>query len=194
MRTERRWRLPRLRVLVLVAMVLGLLATLGWWIFGPPGVFVELTRRSWRMEMVVERLMPESGSDWCDDLPTGAYDISRRIAADPTGRRAEPSEHCRYTVLAWRRHWIARTEGGPETPPHWPNPPLRIAPPGQAGSERIGRRDVFYEIELRDRADHAWICRVTPERWRELRAGTHFRIPVNRWSTADCPRMYPSDI
>lgn len=187
-------RLPRLRVLVLVAMVLGSLATLGWWIFGPPGVLVELKQRSWRMEMVIERLMAESGSDWCDELPAGAYDISRRVAADPTGRRAEPGEHCRYTVLAWRRYWITRTEGGPETTPYWPNPPLRIAPPGQAGSERIGRRQAFYEIELRDRSDHAWTCQVTLERWRELRPGMRFRIPVNRWSTADCPHMYPSNI
>ena len=49
-------RLPRLRVIVLAAMVLATLATLGWWIWGPSGVFVELTRRSWRMEIVVERL------------------------------------------------------------------------------------------------------------------------------------------
>ena len=35
-------RLPRLRALVLAAMVLGTLGTLGWWMFGPPGVAVEL--------------------------------------------------------------------------------------------------------------------------------------------------------
>lgn len=191
---ERRWRRPRLRHLLLAAMVLGSLGTVAWWIFGPPGVFVELKQRSWRTEVVIERLMPESGTDWCDELPAGAYDISRRTIADPTGRRAEPGEHCRYTVLAWRRSWITSTQGGPETAPYWPNPPLRMAPPGEAGSERIGRRTAYFEIELRDRADHMWTCQVTPQRWRELREGMRFRIPVNRWNTADCPQMYPSRI
>lgn len=139
MPTER--RRPRLRVLVLAGMVVGSLATLGWWIFGPPGVFVELTQRSWRMEIEIERLRPETGSDWCDELPAGAYDISRRtVEVDPTGRRAGPGEHCRYTVLAWRRAWLARNAGGPETTPDWPRPPLRITAPGEAGGERLGKR------------------------------------------------------
>ena len=46
-------RLPRLRILVLIALVAATLATLGWWVFGPSGVAVELTRRSWRLEIVV---------------------------------------------------------------------------------------------------------------------------------------------
>lgn len=185
-------RLPRLRIVVLAAMLVATLATLGWWIFGPSGVAVELVRRSWRMEIVVERLRAESGSDWCDELPEGAFDITRRVIADPTGKRSQPGEHCRYTTLAWRRSWIAMTEGGPETQPDWPRPPLRVAPPGQPGSERLGQREAFHEIELRDREDHAWVCRVTPERWRQLRVGGRFRIPVDRFGTADCPRLRES--
>lgn len=185
-------RLPRLRVLILVAMIVATLGTVGWWVFGPPGVAVELTKRSWRMEVVVERLRTESGSDWCDELPEGAFDISRRVAADPTGRRAEPGEHCRYTVLAWRRHWIAKTEGGPDTQPDWPRPPLRLAPPGQPGSERLGKREAYYEIELSDGGDHLWTCRVDLARWKQLRVGQRFRVPVDRFGTANCPRMYES--
>lgn len=185
-------RLPRLRHLVLAAMATASLATVGWWKFGPEGTFVTLTQRSWRMEIVVERLRAESGSDWCDELPEGAFDISRRVAADPSGRRAAPATRCLYTVLAWRRQWIAKAEGGPDDRPDWPRPPLRVAPPGEAGGERLGQRQAFYEIELRDRAGHAWTCAVPPERWRALRPGMGFRIPVNRWSTADCPAMYPS--
>ncbi|MFG6468973.1 hypothetical protein [Roseateles sp. BYS87W] len=187
-------RRPRLRVLVLAAMVVGTVGTLAWWIFGPAGVRVELTRRSWRMEIVVERLRAESGSDWCDELPAGAFDISRRVIQDPTGRRAEPGEHCRYSVLAWRRSWIVKQEGGPDDRPTWPSPPLRLAPPGEPGSERLGAREAFYEIELSDGGDHLWTCRLDPARWRELRVGQRYRIPVDRFGTADCPRMYPSRI
>jgi len=185
-------RLPRLRVVVLAAMVLATLATLGWHFFGPPGVAVELTRRSWRFEIVIERLRDESGSDWCDELPADARDVTRRVIADPKGLRAEPSEHCRYTQQAWRRSWIAKNEGGPADRPDWPRPPLRVAPPGQVGSERLGKRAAYFEIELRDREDHAWICQVDQARWQQLRVGQRFRIPVDRFGTANCPAMYES--
>lgn len=182
-------KLPRLRVLVLAAMAAAVLATAGWWAFGPPGVAVELTRRSWRLEVVVERYKPEPGSSWCDELPPGAFDISRRLTADPAGQRSQPAEHCRYTELVWRRQWIAKTEGGPDSRPEWPRPPLRMAPPGEPGSERLGKREAFYEIELRDRSDHQWTCRITPERWAQLREGQRFRMPVDRFGTADCARL-----
>lgn len=189
-----RLRLPRLRVVVLAAMVLATLATLGWWAFGPPGVAVELTRRSWRMEILVERLRLENDSAWCDELPDGARDITRRLAADPTGQRSAPSEHCRFSHLAWRRSWIAKREGGPDERPAWPTPPLRMAPPGEPGSERLGRREAFYEIELRDRDNHAWICRVDAARWQQLREGMRFRVPVDRFGTANCPALYASTL
>lgn len=185
-------KLPRLRTIVLAVMVVGTTITLAWKFLGPSGVAVELTKRSWRMEIVVEKLRSESGSDWCDELPEGAFDISRRTIADPTGKRIEPSEHCRYNTLAWRRSWIAKTEGGPNDRPDWPRPPLRIAPPGQAGSERLGKREAYFEIELRDGEDHAWVCRFDIERWKQLQVGQRFRVPVDRFGTANCPLMYPS--
>ncbi len=185
-------RLPRLRVLVLGAMVAGTLGKLGWWMFGPPGVAVELTQRRWRTEIVIERLRAESGSDWCDELPADARDVTRRRMADPTGKRFGPAERCTYTQLAWRRSWVVKSEGGPGDRLSWPQPPLRTATPGEPGSERLGQRDVFYEIELRDGGDHVWVCRVDLPRWQQLRAGQRFRVPVDRFGTADCPRMYES--
>lgn len=187
-------KLPRLRAVVLVAMVVVTLATLAWWVFGPSGVAVELTRRSWRLEIVVERLREESSSDWCDELPAGAFNVTRRTITDPTGRRTEPGEHCRYSLLAWRRSWIVKNEGGPDERPDWPRPPLRVAPPGQPGGERLGKREAYYEIELRDWQNHAWVCRVDLERWKQLRVGMRFRVPVDRFGTANCPAMYPSRI
>ena len=187
-------RLPRLRVVVLAIMVVGTLITLGWWIFGPSGVAVVLTRLSWRYEIIVERQRAESGSDWCDEMPADARDVIRRVMADPTGKRTTPSEHCRYTQLAWRRSWIAQNEGGPGDRPDWPRPPLRLAPAGEPGSERLGKREAYFEVELRDRENHAWVCRLRPERWRELRTGMRFRMPVDRFGTANCPQMRESDL
>jgi hypothetical protein len=189
-----RLRFPRFRLLILAAMVAAMLGTLGWWIFGPSGVAVELTRRSWRMEIVVERLRSESGSDWCDELPADARDVTRRVMADPTGKRAEPGEHCRYTQLVWRRQWIAQNAGGASDRPDWPRPPLRVERPGEPGSERLGQHQAYFEIELRDRQNHAWVCRVTQEHWLQLRVGQRFRVPVDRFGTANCPQMYASTL
>lgn len=187
-----RLKVPRLRVIVLAIMVVATVATLGWHFLGPSGVAVELVKRSWRYEIVIERLRAESGSDWCDELPADATDVTRRLMADPKGLRPEPAEHCRYTQLAWRRSWIAKTEGGPGDRPDWPRPPLRVAAPGTPGSERLGKRDAYFEIELRDRENHAWVCRVTQQEWQALRVGQRYRIPVDRFGTANCPAMYAS--
>lgn len=187
-------RFPRLRVLVLAAMVVATLATLGWWIWGPAGTAVELTKRSWRLQIEVEQLRSETDSAWCDEMPADATDVTRRIAADPTGRRAEPGEHCRFTRLAWRRSWIVKAEGGPDDRPTWPSPPLRVAPPGEPGSERLGKREAYFEAQLSDGGDHLWTCRVSEERWKTLRVGTRWRVPVNRYGAANCAAMYESRI
>jgi hypothetical protein len=178
--------MTRRRLLILAAVALAALAPLGWWIFGPKGFAVELTQRSWRMEIEVERLRLETGTDWCDELPAGATGITRRTITDPTGQRAAPAEHCKYSVLAWRRSWISREDGLAGTPVRWPRPPLRVAPPGEPGSERLGRREAYYELGLRDASGHAWTCRTDLARWNRLRVGQRFRLPVDRWSTADC--------
>jgi len=179
-------RLPRPRLIVLAVLTVATLVPLAWWLFGPKGFAVELTRRTWRMEIEVERLRQETGTDWCDELPAGATDVTRRVIADPTGRRAEPSEHCRYSLLAWRRSWIAREEGLAGTRVRWPTPPLRVAPPGEPGGERLGRREAYYELELRDGAGRLWTCRTDLDRWNELKVGQRFRMPVDRWNTANC--------
>ena len=49
---------------------------------GPSGVAVELVKRSWRYEIVIERLRAESGSDWCDELPADARDVTL-VELDP---------------------------------------------------------------------------------------------------------------
>jgi hypothetical protein len=179
-------RLPRPRVLVPAIALLLMLPPLAWWAYGPRGFAVELVRRSWRLEIEVERLRLESGADWCDELPQGAFDISRRLVADPSGRRTGLAEHCRYSQLAWRRQWIAREEGPAGSTPRWPSPPLRIVPAGEPGGERLGRREAYYELELRTGSGQTWTCRTAPETWQKLQVGQRFRLPVDRWGTADC--------
>ena len=182
-------RLPRLRVLVPALALAMLLPPLGWWAYGPTGFPVELVRRSWRFEIEVERLRLESGTDWCDELPAGAFDISRRTIADPTGHRPGLTEHCRYSQLAWRRQWLAQESGDASQRPRWPHPPLRMAAPGEAGAERLGRREAYYELELRAGNGQTWTCRTSLDSWQALRPGQRFRLPVDRWGTANCGRL-----
>ena len=163
-----------------------MLPPLAWWVFGPTGFAVEIVQRRWHADIEVERLRLEAGTDWCDELPAEAFDVTRRVIADPHGRRAGPAEHCRYRLLAWRRQWIAREDGDAASAVRWPSPPLRVEPHGQPGSERLGRRELHYELQLRNGSGQVWTCRTTPDTWQRLQTGQRLRMPVDRWGTADC--------
>lgn len=180
-------RLGRLRWGLLIVAV-GALPLL-WALFGPRGVQVQLQRKTWRLEIEVEKRVLESGFDWCDEMPADAFDVERRLTADPRGLRAAPSEHCRYTVPQWRKRWVARAEGEAPTPPLWPRPPLSDLPPEQLGAERLGAREAFYEVQLGTPDGHGWTCRLSLAQWQALPAGSRFRVQVDRQDVADCASL-----
>lgn len=178
-----------LRRSVLAVLLLAVLLPLGWRLFGPRGVSVEVQRKTWRFEIEVERLVEESGSAWCDELPADAREIGRRLIEDPSGRRPEASEHCRYSSPQWRRWRIAQAQGTAAEPAHWPQPQLNAVPAGSIGAERPGERRSFYEIELQAADGRHWTCRLPPSRWQLLRPGARFRLQVNRQGVADCASL-----
>ena len=191
-----RWRLQlRLRVLLPLALLALTLLLLAAWLFSPRGEAVTVARRQWRLEIEVERLRLEAGSDACDQVPADARDVIRRpgnfsSTASAPGAPMLPTpatpERCRYQTLAWRTQWLARQQGEAGAPPRWPQPPLAAAEPGQAGSERLGRREAFYEVQLRAGPDRVWTCRLPLDRWQALHTGQPLRLPVDRWGVADC--------
>jgi len=179
MRPERR----RLSLLLLLALPL---LPLAWWLFGPRGVAVQVERKNWRLEIEVERLVLESESGWCDELPAQAGAISRRLLADPSGARLAPSEHCRYTLPRWRLQYTLSAEGEPASPPQWPQAQLSALPATQIGAERLGKRRSFHEVQLRSATDQRWTCRLPLPVWQRIEAGSRLRLAVNRQGVADC--------
>lgn len=182
--------MPRLRVIVAGLLLTGTLPPLAWWLLGPRGESVELVTRQWRTETEVERLRMESGTDWCDELPNGAVELSRRRMTDPSGQRPGEAERCQYNLLAWRLLWVAHREGTVSGAPQWPTPALSALPASQPGAERTGRRAVFYELVLRNRAGQSWICRTDAARWQALHEGQRLRLPIDRWGVAHCADLY----
>lgn len=180
-------RLERRLLIVLLALPL---LPLAWWLFGPRGVLVEVERKSWRLEIEVERLVLESESGWCDEMPAQAQDISRRLLDDPSGTRAAPSEHCRYALPRWRRQYTLSAEGEAPTPPHWPQAQLSEHPAGQLGAERLGQRRSFHELQLSSSSGGRWNCRLPASRWQPLLPGSRLRLPVSRQGVADCAGLH----
>jgi hypothetical protein len=173
----RRRRL-RERGLYLLFWLIGLV-----WLLRPRGELVEAERITWRLETEVERLQVETSSEWCRDLPAGIAITSRRMAEHPD---AGQLERCQYSTTAWRTLWLAHEGGDRSSPQHWPKPALRKLPPDTPGAERLGRRDAFYEVVFRASDDQRWTCRLDEARWQRVPLGGWHRLPVDRWSVANC--------
>jgi len=171
----------------LALLTLAALSLLGWALFGPPGVEVKLSAKTWQLDIEVEQWVLESGSDWCDALPADARDISRRLLEkSPGGPRAE---HCRYSAPQWRRRWGARAEGTAPAPPRWPQPPLKALAPDELGAERLGKRQARYELQLRASDGRHWSCPTPLRQWQQMSTGGSFRIQVDRQGVADCASL-----
>lgn len=158
--------------------------TLAWQVLGPSGTRVEVQALRWQRDIEVERLLLESGSAWCDEMPATAQDINRRWLDDPEGRRGR-AEHCRYQAPAWRARRSARAEGMDARPaPHWPAEPVL-----EPGVERLGRRHEQYALLLRAEDGREWRCDLPQARWQGFHIGQRLRLAVDRFGTADCSSL-----
>lgn len=163
---------------------------LAWWLlFKPSGVAVELVAMPWRLEIEIEKLMEEGESSWCDEMPADASRISRRLIADPSGMRPQPTEHCRFTRPQWRTMRKASAEGLAPASPKWPQPSLNGLGLNELGNERAGRRDAFYELKLRNEAGQTWDCRLPAAEWQMHQLGARYRLEVDRFGVADCASL-----
>jgi hypothetical protein len=178
---------PRWRVLML-GLALLVWLPLGWRLFGPRGVPVEVTAKTWRRDIEIERLLLESSSGWCDELPAGAREVERRLLQDPVGRRGL-TEHCRYQAPQWRGRRSARAEGHDPTPPSWPAVALASPPGPTLGAERPGKRHEHYVLQLRSADGETWRCEMPAQQWQRVGVGLRFRLQVDRQGSADCSQL-----
>ncbi len=187
--------LPQRRSLQIALALLMLLALLqaGLFLFGPSGKLVSVERKTWRLEIDVERRLEELGSSWCSEMPTDATELSRRLMPDPQHPEQPAAQHCKYRAPSWRTSWRAKSEGTAPQVPQWPKPPLRVEPLGTAagsqtplGIERLGERYEFYELELAHADGQTWTCRLPRARWEAVPLGLRFHLPVDRYGVANC--------
>ncbi|HLO96676.1 MAG TPA: hypothetical protein VK195_20400 [Burkholderiaceae bacterium] len=171
----------------IAALVIALLfAPLGWKLFGPRGEWVTVQSLRWQRDIVIERLVEVNDSSWCDEMPAGVQEVQRKLMDDPSGRRSEPSPHCRYTGLQWRELRSVRTEGLHPEPPHWGSPVLAGQRQEQAGAERIGKYKGIYEVLMVDDKARDWTCRLSLQQWQALKPEQQFRLFVDRFGVANC--------
>lgn len=178
-------RSARARRALLLALLAALLALPIWRLFGPRGTAVTVEALHWQRDIEVERQVLESGSAWCDELPAGAQDISRRWLQDPQGLRGS-AEHCRFQLPAWRPRRSVHAEGMDafDPPPHWPAEPAL-----EAGQERLGKRHERYALRLRADGGQVWHCELPQARWQQFHGGQRLRLAVDRHGVADCGRL-----
>ncbi|MFY7867311.1 hypothetical protein [Roseateles sp.] len=178
--------------LSLALLMAALLGLLGFKLFGPSGELVTVERKTWRLEIDVERRLEELSSGWCEEMPADAVELSRRLLPDPKRPEQSDRPHCRYRAPAWRTSWRALNQGALPQTPQWPQPPLRVDAVGWTstqvplGVERLGQRFETYELELAHSDGQTWTCRVPRPRWDALPQGLRFRLPVDRFGVANC--------
>ena len=177
---QARWRWALLALLLLPV------AEMAWLLFGPRGVMVEVQAKTWLFEIEVETQVLETASGWCDELPEGARDITRRLIADPSGTRPGLSEHCRYSVPQWHKAWVPQVQGRDPAPPRWPVPSLKPLPADEIGGERLGKHNARYLLQLRGDDDEHWTCQLPLPQWQRFREGERFRLLIDRYRVADC--------
>lgn len=180
MSTMQSCALPRTRQLLAGASLLALLLPLAWWLFGPRGLAVEVAAKTWRRDIEIERLLLESASAWCADLPPDARDLERRLRQDPEGLRGL-AEHCRYRAPQWRARRSERATGQDPAPPRWPAEPVL-----DADSERLGKRHEHYALELQAADGRTWQCELPQARWQQFQNGQRLRLAVDRHGVANC--------
>ena len=160
-----------------------------WLLLKPSGIELKLVSKTWRLNIEIEKLLEEGESNWCDEMPTEASNISRRLMADPSGIRPALAEHCRYSLPQWRTLRMARAEGAAPAVPRWPEPKLNGLSADQLGAERAGRRDAFYELQLQSEAGQGWTCRLPLAEWQAHKLDARYRVQVDRFGVADCASL-----
>ncbi|MDT8998622.1 hypothetical protein RQP53_04985 [Paucibacter sp. APW11] len=184
-RQRPRTRLQRLRWLLPVALVAGTAL----WVFGPKGYSVEITGKRWQLDIEIERIIEESSSAWCDEMPPGARVLSRRLVSDPRGQRPAPAEHCRYSAPEWRKWRIATRKGPASETPQWPDLELSDIAPPALGAEQPGKRHSYYELLLHDSNGRDWACLQPRADWQRWTTGARFYLQIDRFGTANCASL-----
>lgn len=162
----------------------------------------------WQRVIDIERFGPESASDWCDALPSGAYDVSRSKKQRSTNKVPD-GETCKTRNVDRGDGTFERKQ---ECTPKYKEEPVyddhcrytvdrwkkarEVEASGSlaqspawpqasglrggtgVGSERAGSRRETYTVSFRGPKGEAWTCDFDEGRWKGLSEGATLDVKV----------------
>lgn len=200
---KRRW--PWVAAGVAVAMLCGVCGVGALWTKASKAT---VSGHSWTRAIDVERFGPVDESAWCDELPGGAYEVSRSRKQRSTEKIAdgetcttrdidrgdgtfERKQECKpkykekpvhddYCAFKVDRWAKARTVSAKGTRAEAPAWPQVAGLRGGAsvGSEREGARRETYTVTLKGPKGEAWSCDVAAAKWTALEVGSTRDVKV----------------
>jgi hypothetical protein len=159
---------------------------------------------TWRRSVTVERFGPVAESAWCDELPSGANDVTRRREQRGT-KQVPDGEDCRARkkdrgdgTYAEERECTPRFKQEPvyeekcaftivkwkrarqevaegtQGAPRWPAVTLARAGCNSPGCEREAGRDETYTVVFRDAAGEEYRCNFDEKSWARYADGDRY--------------------
>ena len=155
---------------------------------------------TWERTIQIEAYGPSSASDWCDDLPSGAYDVresdkQRDVEKVPDGEDCitknvdngdgtfHQAEECtpRYRDEPIYDEWCSYTvdswaqsrvasASGSDLSPSWPDSGTKTCNKPRVGCEREGTRSEAYTVTFRGDGE-THSCDLSESEWRSLTDG-----------------------
>jgi hypothetical protein len=189
-------------------LVLGLLVFMAVVVLWRRPVEARVTGHTWERSIAIEVFRPRQESAWCDQMPAGAYGVSRSreirshnqvpAGQDCSTRRVDQGDGTYREVRdctpryreepAWSEkchftvdRWSrdrTATASGSGVAPSPSWPALSLRLGSCHGCEREGSRTEAYKIQLRSSDGKAFECPFDQGRWREIADGSRWRVEV----------------
>lgn len=151
---------------------------------------VEVTKLSWKREIVIEKNGSVKEDGPCKDMPKGAEELSRKTPKPTCKTRKidqgdgtfkekkeceEAVEQCTYRVTKWTEDRRASEEGGVDDDPTWPKVKLRKEGTCE-GCERQGDKVESYIVHFEDEGGDEKRCTFRKaSEWKKFDVGSKWK-------------------
>jgi hypothetical protein len=172
-------------------------------LFNKKEIVLTASGHEWESSIVIERMEEHDSTGNCDQIPYGAYDVvslgtvregchtERTDRGDGTFSESEVCdeyEKCRYTVRDWNAYRTLTQSGGLSDSVRWPI--VTVTGGSCEGCTREGRRNLDYIVRFMDGEGDNYSCDFpSPEPWKRVQGGRHYRTMVNMLNMLDCDRL-----
>lgn len=153
---------------------------------------VTVVGHRWEYEVKIQDYRPRQQSAWCDELPAGAYEITRRQEKICSGsgedRSCTDRDRYYYTVDGWKYARSVTTIGEHHSA-YWPSDEeinLQPADSDGYGQEREEAWVENYWVLLQDSQGKEHTCLVSPTVWGQADAGSVWRVEFGAVAGTPC--------